>query len=164
MGAAYHDMGLAVCMTLQCGSTLLVLRATNSMLILTIFCCRMCDLDASSLAPLCQLSSLRELKLDVPGVMYHHGTQPILDLMSSAVQGCLLKIINTGFAEMRGRRKTRRAADALVAEKGSRNVAVLELDDYGDDDEEEEEKKEGEQHQQQQQQHGVVDGSGVHSG
>jgi hypothetical protein len=104
---------------------------------------------------LSRFSSLRELELEVSRIIDDHGTEPILGLLSSAVQGCLLKITDTSSYGSQDNRKVRSARASLVAERGSRNVPVLVLnecedepDEVGNEAEDEEEEHEGQQQQQ----------------
>jgi hypothetical protein len=72
------------------------------------------------------LRSLRELSLTV--AMEKQGIQPLMQLLSSALQGCLLKIDvvaqGHGLWELE---QLKSAYTALVAEKGSRNVPLLHM-------------------------------------
>jgi hypothetical protein len=89
----------------------------------TLRSCR--DLNADSLEPVAHISPLRELRLEASA---DTAVQPICQLLSSAVQGCLLRIQVHGYnlvpAEWEG---CMAAKASLAAEKGSRNVPSLEL-------------------------------------
>jgi hypothetical protein len=85
-------------------------------------------LEADSWAPLAQLSSLRGLVVEGQG---HPKPHDVLQLLSSAVQGCLLKIeVMICCWNQQQRSHVTAARAGLVAEKGSRNVPLLDLHDY----------------------------------
>jgi hypothetical protein len=84
-------------------------------------------MEADSLAPLTQLSSLRVLVVEG---QRHPQPVDVLPLLSSAMQGCLLKIKTGGcWWSQQQKDQVIAARAALVAEKGSRNVPVLDLRD-----------------------------------
>jgi hypothetical protein len=85
--------------------------------------------DLDSLEPLAQLSSLRQI--DLFNITAGHGAQVVIDLLASATQGCRLKIKKSPTAKIAEhvRSELIRARDALVAERGSRSVPVLDLGD-----------------------------------
>jgi hypothetical protein len=89
------------------------------------------EVDADSLEPLAQLISLKEVAFEFCDITSQHGIQPVVDLLASAKQGHRLKIKKmTGTELAEGdRRELIRARDALVAERGSRSVPVLDLED-----------------------------------
>jgi hypothetical protein len=78
--------------------------------------------------PLAQLSSLRGLVLQGQG---HQKLQHVMELLSSAVQGCMLKVeVWDRWGGKVQRDQVIAARAALVAEKGSRNVPILVLQDW----------------------------------
>jgi hypothetical protein len=85
-------------------------------------------MDPDSLEPLAQLMSLREVAFEFCDITSYHGIQPVIRLLATAMQGQRLKIKNikgTKVAE-HVRSELIRARDALVAERGSQQVPVLE--------------------------------------
>jgi hypothetical protein len=95
---------------------------------------RRCAFSVNSLEPVAQLRSLRQLLLELSGITAQYGTQLVVDLLSSAVQGCLLKIQKKGHTPNDVRAELVRSRDALVAERGSRNVPVLRIGWLDEDD------------------------------
>jgi hypothetical protein len=87
--------------------------------------CRRCTFARDSLEPLAQLRSLRQLFLDLSSIMRKHGTKPVVGLLASAVRGCLLKIQDTDYTAEHLEAELISARDALVAERGSRNVPAV---------------------------------------
>jgi hypothetical protein len=87
--------------------------------------CRCRDLEPDSLEPVARISSLRELRLEASA---RTAVQPICQLLSAAVQGCLLKVQVHGYhlipAEWEGATSHQ---TSLAADRGSRNVPSLEL-------------------------------------
>jgi hypothetical protein len=92
-----------------------------------LLCClyRSCELSKpGSLEPLSTLSSLRHLIL--AGSPYIKK-QAVTHLLSSAEQGCLLKMELVECLSPEVEQECLKARAALVAEKGSRNVPRLEI-------------------------------------
>jgi hypothetical protein len=83
---------------------------------------RNCMLYPDSLDPLATLSSLRHL---IFSGSPHVSKQAITRLLSSAVQGCMLKVELRQCVVAEVKEECIRARAALVVEKGSRNVPRL---------------------------------------
>jgi hypothetical protein len=90
--------------------------------LLHIACCRSCGLEKDSLEPLAQLSSLKTLALKVSS---EGQLQPLQKLLSSAVQGCLLRVELCDDTSVHMVQQVRAVREAVVEEKGSRNVPGL---------------------------------------
>jgi hypothetical protein len=86
--------------------------------------CRWCQLEDDSLEPPAHLGSLRGLQLE--GILLTEPG-PLVDLLSSSIQGCLLSIQveSEGMADLVVMGGVKKARARLVAEKGSRNVPSI---------------------------------------